>query len=251
METKDDRSALTLATLANCFELRILPGVFVLLAFKDLRLLWQAMIAFYDRQILSSWASFSLADLMALAHFGVLVGLVALGLLPAYLLSFRSSLPRQAANRLSEIIVPILSTFAFMGHSLLLTYGPVGWDSILIPTGLRVPALALGLLFVFHGIALALIAQYQLGSSFGVLVSARTPVMTGLYASLRHPMYGAYGLIVTGVTLLEPRVAFVLWTTIFLLLLGARAYLEERKLSSAFVEYREYQAHTPAFFPKN
>lgn len=92
-------------------------------------------------------------------------------------------------------------------------------------------------------------ALLTLRRSFSVFAEARKLVTHGPYSIVRHPLYAAYFL--TYFCSAAPRIGI---PAVAILVIGIAAEVkrsknEERVLSAAFPEYRDYARTTPAFFP--
>ncbi|MCC6176472.1 MAG: isoprenylcysteine carboxylmethyltransferase family protein [Chloroflexi bacterium] len=99
------------------------------------------------------------------------------------------------------------------------------------------------------GLAVTLVGLASLGRSFGVMPRARGLVTTGLYRSIRHPIYLGEFVAFGGTLLvvLSPLTAAVY--AVFVLLQMYRIQQEERTLSAAYPEYAAYQATTARLLP--
>jgi protein-S-isoprenylcysteine O-methyltransferase Ste14 len=104
-------------------------------------------------------------------------------------------------------------------------------------------------LLIVGGIAFALYAVLELGRSLSMLPEARRLVTNGPYSVIRHPVYLGEAVALVGVTLqyLSPwAVGLLALQCIFQL---ERMKNEERVLSHAFPEYRDYAARTVRLLP--
>jgi protein-S-isoprenylcysteine O-methyltransferase Ste14 len=122
----------------------------------------------------------------------------------------------------------------------------LAWTGTLLPLLLRSDGTqlgfpALGGVLQSVGVLLALAATLMLGRSFGVVAANRGVRVHGLYRVVRHPIYAAYLLAVTGVVLNHPSLwnvtVLLVWTTIQ----AQRTLAEERVLQSD-PAYRSYAA---------
>jgi protein-S-isoprenylcysteine O-methyltransferase Ste14 len=102
------------------------------------------------------------------------------------------------------------------------------------------------------GVATFVLARVTLGQSFTPLPHPRrrsTLRTTGIYARVRHPVYGA--LLVGGVGLALHRSALVLVpTAVLALVFWLKSIREERWLGERYADYAAYRDATPyRFFP--
>jgi protein-S-isoprenylcysteine O-methyltransferase Ste14 len=75
-------------------------------------------------------------------------------------------------------------------------------------------------------------------------------VTKGIYAHIRHPMYGAVLLVMSAAIAADPRWwRIALWLAL-LAVLVAKATREEGYLRQRFAEYADYQARTARFLPR-
>lgn len=93
-----------------------------------------------------------------------------------------------------------------------------------------------------------------LASAWRVLYAAQrthTLATTGPYASMRHPQYVGFILILIGFLLQWPTLLTLIMFPILVVMYVRLARREEREVSAEFGEvYRRYAANTPAFFPR-
>jgi protein-S-isoprenylcysteine O-methyltransferase Ste14 len=103
--------------------------------------------------------------------------------------------------------------------------------------------------FVFIGGGFILLA-----SAWDVLYKAqraRTLATGGPYATIRHPQYVAFVLIMFGFLLQWPTLLTLIMFPILLLVYARLSFNEERDARTRFgEEYTRYAARTPAFFPR-
>jgi protein-S-isoprenylcysteine O-methyltransferase Ste14 len=153
---------------------------------------------------------------------------------------------------LAMIRLPPLRTASGMGpriYALAGTYLLIGLN--VVPAAENVPTVATlaGLSLVLSGSLLSIWVLRWLGRSFSIVPTARKLVTNGPYSVVRHPLYITEGMAVLGVVLLH-------WT-LFAALLGGLQYLfqyrrmqlEEKLLSEAFPEYRDYAKRIPRLLP--
>jgi protein-S-isoprenylcysteine O-methyltransferase Ste14 len=106
------------------------------------------------------------------------------------------------------------------------------------------------MILVLTGNAITLIGIFSLHRSFSIMVEARQPVFTGLYAYVRHPLYIGEAVATGGILVFRFSPANLFLYVLFLGCQVYRASLEEKKLISAFPEYQQYRKRTGAFFPR-
>lgn len=142
-----------------------------------------------------------------------------------------------------------LGVLASLGGPLLTVFGVIetAQPPIILAIG--------GLLLLYGGAAIALVAQAQLGEAWraGVDVHASSPLVAGgLYRFSRNPFYVGVILASAGVALIVPEVT----TTLGLVLVSAGSfidakYVEEPALRRGFGEsYEQYRERTPRFLPR-
>ncbi|HEX9020726.1 MAG TPA: isoprenylcysteine carboxylmethyltransferase family protein [Nitrospirota bacterium] len=108
----------------------------------------------------------------------------------------------------------------------------------------------LSMTLALAGNFITLAGMVSLRRSFSLMVEAREPVFTGLYAYVRHPLYIGEAIATAGVLVFRFSAANVFLFLLFLACQAFRAALEEKKLLSAFPEYRSYRRRTGAFLPR-
>jgi protein-S-isoprenylcysteine O-methyltransferase Ste14 len=101
-----------------------------------------------------------------------------------------------------------------------------------------------GLTIQAAGFAWQLYAKATLGKSFGLLPAARTLVSNGPYSVVRHPIYLGYLISHIGFLLVNFTWANLSILTLIYCLQFVRIFKEEKILSSAWPEYRDYQQRT-------
>jgi protein-S-isoprenylcysteine O-methyltransferase Ste14 len=107
------------------------------------------------------------------------------------------------------------------------------------------------MVLVLTGNLITLLGMVSLRRSFSLMVEARAPVFTGLYAYVRHPLYVGEIVAAAGVLVFRFSPANVFLFLLFVACQMFRATLEEKKLLSAFPEYGEYRQRTGAFLPRS
>ena len=108
----------------------------------------------------------------------------------------------------------------------------------------------------FHLLSFAFIGGgfILLSNAWKVLYAAQknhTLAITGPYASVRHPQYVGFVLIMAGFLLQWPTLLTLVMFPILVVMYVHLARREEREVSAEFGEqYARYAAQTPAFFPR-
>ena len=128
------------------------------------------------------------------------------------------------------------------------TYLGVGMV-LLPPRELSVPLAMASTLIVLCGAVLSIYAALSLGRSVSMLPEARRLVTMGPYRLVRHPLYLSEAIALVGVTLqyLSPLALALL--AVQCAFQFERMKSEERVLSGAFPEYRDYMATTSRLVP--
>lgn len=111
-------------------------------------------------------------------------------------------------------------------------------------------ARALGYTLIFVGSVPVMVGHLQLGWRTHMPSMNDTLVREGLYAYVRHPIYGGGLLVFVGLALLRPTAAFVLACMLSGVFLLVQAWLEEIDLLQRLSAYREYREQTPGFLPR-
>ena len=110
----------------------------------------------------------------------------------------------------------------------------------------------IGIVLVFSGVLLFLTALINFGQKI-----TPNPVpketyelrTTGLYSTVRHPMYFSFLILFTGVVLYFQAYFSFVWIILLLLFFINKIQLEEKYLSEKFHEYKEYQSTTKRLIP--
>ncbi len=115
------------------------------------------------------------------------------------------------------------------------------------------PVRLLGVLCLSAGAALQATAYAELGHHWRIGVDPSQPphlVRTGIYASVRHPVFTALWLMSLGIFLLAPNILFAVLWALGGSILAVQAEHEERFLERTLGDgYRRYKASTGKFFP--
>jgi protein-S-isoprenylcysteine O-methyltransferase Ste14 len=108
---------------------------------------------------------------------------------------------------------------------------------------------AVGLLLTVFGYYVSFWSLWHLRGSFGIMAEARSPVMSGPYRYVRHPLYLGESLTMFGLCLAIGTVtALLFWAAITGMQL-TRARIEEGKLSRQFADYRAYLERSRFILP--
>ncbi|TPI60926.1 hypothetical protein FJ424_23390 [Mesorhizobium sp. B3-1-8] len=147
-------------------------------------------------------------------------------------------LPAKAnASGLSTRVVAIAGTFLMS----LLVVLPVGT--------VTAEVLLLGTAMIVLGTLLSAYCLFWLGRSFSIMATARKLVTTGPYSIVRHPLYAAEAITISGVVIVNWSVASVIVGICWFMLQFQRAMNEERVLRSAFPDYHQYAQRVPMLIP--
>lgn len=122
-----------------------------------------------------------------------------------------------------------------------------GWPESLDRPAVRVVGAAIGT----AGLLLWLTALRTLGRALTPFPRPRPDarlVVTGVYAHVRHPVYGGGTLILLGYSLLTTSLLAVVLTLAEIAVFEAKARLEEGLLEQRYPEYAEYRRRTPRRF---
>jgi protein-S-isoprenylcysteine O-methyltransferase Ste14 len=82
--------------------------------------------------------------------------------------------------------------------------------------------------------------MWTIRRSFSITVEARTLVTAGPYRRIRHPVYLGEMMATLAVMVWRLSALNIMIFVLFVIIQLSRAYLEERKLLSAFPDYREF-----------
>ena len=145
--------------------------------------------------------------------------------------------PKDSAAGLEPRITAIAGTFIMM----LLIVLPAGT----IGTELRTVSSVL----IIIGTVLSSYCIRQLGRSFSITATARELVTDGSYKIIRHPLYAAEVVTITGVVIGHWSLWAALLALVWLALQIRRAQNEERVLRACFPQYEDYARHVPMLLP--
>lgn len=120
------------------------------------------------------------------------------------------------------------------------------------PVAVRFPAVAfvairVGSVLIALGTLFAAWGLWYLRRSISLVPAARALVTRGPYAIARHPLYLAYILSYTGLTVQHPTVPMLIAFITWFALTYARVVYEERILRTVYPEYAAYAARVGAF----
>jgi protein-S-isoprenylcysteine O-methyltransferase Ste14 len=157
--------------------------------------------------------------------------------------------PTHLPTKLSHITLPLaMSYYVFLYGGV--KWMPEDWQESMMPVQWQVPAAIAAVALSTVGYAIGLWGLWNLGRSFAIMVAVRRVVMGGPYRYLRHPMYFGYLLELAGLLLSSLTPAMLLLGAGFVLLMVARARLEEERLAEADPAYRDYMQRTGFLFPR-
>lgn len=108
----------------------------------------------------------------------------------------------------------------------------------------------LAMTLVLTGNTVTLLGIVSLRRSFSIMVEVRTPVYTGIYRFVRHPLYLGEITATIGILVFRFSRLNLILTLLFIALQSFRAVIEEKKLMAAVADYREYRQRTGFLFPK-
>lgn len=145
--------------------------------------------------------------------------------------------PKDSAAGVEPRITAILGTFVMM-LLIILPAGSIGAE-------LRV----LSTVLIIIGTILSVYSLRHLGKSFSIMATARDLVTEGPYKIIRHPLYGAEVVTMTGVAIGHWSPWAALLSIAWLALQIRRAQNEERVLRACFPEYEDYARRVPMLLP--
>jgi len=149
-----------------------------------------------------------------------------------------------SSQRLTELTGIVLVVLQFGLLAVL------GWQALTYTTG-SIPIYSLVLLFSGVFLGLWAVSANRPGNFYirPVPKPGGELIEHGPYRVIRHPMYLSLMLVGLGTALMSMQaVAWISWTAL-VLVLTAKAILEERALQQQFPEYRDYCGRTWRFFP--
>ena len=221
-----------------------------------------SMIAFFlsynnIRKIIPNWANilnvFESLSLLSIDNISFISQMIVTAILAfvnafvGFLLIVRKK-PLQKPRGSLEIFIPMISTYFWITYNVI-PYIPQKLNFYLVSANSLLFFSFAGSIIVLAGCVISAIAVFNLRRSFSVLVQVRDIVKHGLYRYVRHPIYFGYIITAIGLSQVSPQFFFVLLSSIHVILLVYRAYLEEKKLAAYSREYREYMQNTPFLFP--
>jgi protein-S-isoprenylcysteine O-methyltransferase Ste14 len=245
-EPRVDRPRSALVWGATVVENVVLPLVYFYMA-------WTILSGYYDLDVFNSsgfwsrsWSTWSKSDVAELIS-GAMLFCIQLSI-AIFLLTNRKPVSRY--RTLPEILVPLLAAFFFITYdytSLL----PWWLHQSLLENDPRQGYIAfIGAIFGGLGGAVSVWGLISLGRSFGIFVAVRKVVLHGPYRYIRHPIYLGYFLALIGMLLADPEpIYFLLIPTLFAIMTW-RARLEENKLASVSLDYRQNMTRTGMFLPR-
>jgi len=174
----------------------------------------------------------------------LLAALQLIALLGSFILSFvlivlliERKMPRLKSKGILPRVVAVCGTF--LGNGILQ----------LMAVPLSLPFQVLADFLIISGTVGALVALSRLGASFSLMPEARTLVTSGPYAFVRHPLYAAELVGITGLVLqFQQPWALMLGIGVFVFQYW-RTIFEESVLSQAYPDYAAYRARTWRFVP--
>lgn len=116
----------------------------------------------------------------------------------------------------------------------------------------RMVTAAAGVTLIVLGLLLAVAAQRDLGRSLTIMPRPRaggTLVVTGVYALVRHPIYGGLVLAASGWALVGASPTGLLLTAVLLGFFTLKSTREEAWLVERFPDYPAYRRRTRRFIP--
>jgi protein-S-isoprenylcysteine O-methyltransferase Ste14 len=115
----------------------------------------------------------------------------------------------------------------------------------LYPKQPMTPLRVAGICLMISGLALWLVAQFQLGDSFSVQPKARHLVTHGIYSRIRNPIYVFSTILLVGAVLFTERFGMLVIVLAVAVMQVLRARAEANVLEEKFGgEYREYRRKT-------
>jgi len=236
------------AWLAVGVERYVLPWLYFGFAYRQLATVQKGYARYQAlalRGLHPSWAIFC-ADVTKYVLMTCLSLFIAITL-------FLSRRPTHLPKNVAHILTPLAMSYYFFLYAAVdptLHLLPPVLCTSLFPVEYRIPAAIVAVLFSIAGYAVALWGLFYLRRSFAVLVAVRKVVSRGPYAYVRHPMYLGYTIELVGLLLASFSLGMIILALGFLMLMMARARLEEERLVEACPAYRDYMEHTGFIFPR-
>jgi protein-S-isoprenylcysteine O-methyltransferase Ste14 len=109
--------------------------------------------------------------------------------------------------------------------------------------------IAVGLLLTVLGYYVSLWALWHLRGSFAIMAEARSPVTSGPYHYVRHPLYLGEALTMLGLCLATGTAFALLFWAAWTGMQVGRARIEEGKLADQFDDYKAYLERTQFILP--
>lgn len=110
-----------------------------------------------------------------------------------------------------------------------------------------------GIIFGIFGLVIILIATFTLGKSLSPYPTPSKQnrlITSGIFASVRHPIYSGILLFLLGFTLITGGISRLILLVAAIILFSKKAAFEEEQLVLKYPEYQNYQSKTGKFFPK-
>jgi protein-S-isoprenylcysteine O-methyltransferase Ste14 len=110
----------------------------------------------------------------------------------------------------------------------------------------------IGILLLIAGLAIAIMAFFELGASFTPFVNPREEgqlVTTGIYQFMRHPMYSGALMLALGWSLAWSTILGIILSFVLFFILDRKANQEEQLLIRKYPEYEDYRTNVKKFIP--
>jgi protein-S-isoprenylcysteine O-methyltransferase Ste14 len=157
---------------------------------------------------------------------------------------------RQEGLFILATLRPVGAVFWFTLWAWMINPAWMAWSSVALPTWSR----WIGVVALLMGGALLVWTFRTLGMNLTDTVVTRvrhTLVMHGPYRWIRHPLYSAAALFVTGISLMAANWFFFITGVVLLCLLIVRTRTEEANLVARFGDgYQNYMRRTGRFLPR-
>ena len=118
---------------------------------------------------------------------------------------------------------------------------------------LRTAGIVVGFVLLVVGLLLIIRGAVDLGAAMTPVPRPRADaelVETGIYARVRHPIYGGLILAGFGGAILQASAIAVVLAACLAIVLRLKSGLEERWLEARYPGYAAYRAKTPRFIPR-